>query len=106
MRFSITTEVPAAEGAYDFKIEIGPNIIVGEFKYEILKTTPEKNLETRRKKLTLRGLDNAIAQIKLRRYPKGLPQKGKIVKCLAVSIVGKTDVAAQFFDPLPEWDLS
>jgi hypothetical protein len=72
---------------------------VGEFKYEKFENIPENEIVQRRQELFNKAIALGEAQIKKRRYAKGLFTEGVIVKCIAVAIVGKTDVAVKIFDP-------
>ncbi|MDR1165932.1 MAG: PD-(D/E)XK nuclease domain-containing protein [Deltaproteobacteria bacterium] len=104
MSFKVTSQVVSPEGVIDFLIKTPKNTsFVGEFKYEKLEKDPKDDIETRRRDKLQKAIALGEAQIAKRRYYKGLFTKGATVKCLAVGIVGKNDVAAKIFDPPPTW---
>ncbi|MDR1164343.1 MAG: AAA family ATPase [Deltaproteobacteria bacterium] len=104
LSFNVTTHTVSPEGIIDFLIKMPRNInFVGELKYEILEKPPEDDIETRRRDKLQKAIALGEAQIATRRYYKGLFVKGATVKCLAVGIVGRNDVAVKIFDPPPTW---
>ncbi|MDR1166149.1 MAG: AAA family ATPase [Deltaproteobacteria bacterium] len=104
LSFSVTSQVVSPEGVIDFLIKAPRNTnFVGEFKYEKLENEPEDDIETRRREKLKKAIALGEEQIAKRRYYKGLFAKGATVKCLAVGIVGRNDVAAKIFDPPEPW---
>ncbi|MDR1165396.1 MAG: AAA family ATPase [Deltaproteobacteria bacterium] len=103
LSFQITSQIVSTEGVIDFLIEMPQNtLFVGEFKYEKLEKEPKDNIETRKRDKLQKAIALGEAQIAARRYYKGLLAKGATVKCLAVGIVGRNDVAVKIFDPPPD----
>ncbi|MDR1165983.1 MAG: ATP-binding protein [Deltaproteobacteria bacterium] len=106
MDFNFTSEVSAPEGIYDFQIELPPNLVfIGEFKYAKLDKVPQFDLERHKQERLDAMAQLAQDQIIKKRYAKKYFKNGIIVKCLAVGIVGKTDVGVKFFDRPREWEL-
>jgi hypothetical protein len=104
LSFRVTSQIVSPEGVIDFLIKMPRNTnFIGEFKYEKLDKEPKKNIETRRRDKLQKAIALAETQITERRYYKGLFAKGATVKCLAVGIVGRNDVAAKIYDPPPSW---
>lgn len=105
MNFNFTSEISSPEAIFDFKLEFPPDtIIVGEFKYAKLNAAPVKTIEQRRQRQLKNTVKLAESQIINRRYAKIYFGKDTKVKCLAIGIVGRTDVAVKFFDRPNEWE--
>ncbi|MDR1165313.1 MAG: ATP-binding protein [Deltaproteobacteria bacterium] len=98
--FNVTPEVSGSGGDADLLIIIKqPQVaFVCEFKYEQFVEIENRDTEKALKNLLAKGIKRAKKQIKDKGYADGYGTEYKIVKKVAVSIVGKTNVAVEIYE--------
>jgi hypothetical protein len=102
LHFSVIFQSVESEGVADLLITLGKMMaFVFEFKYNPLdadqKKMTEEQLRVERQKLLNDGINTAKNQIAFRRYSAKYTREYETVKKVAVSIVGKTDVAVEIY---------
>ncbi|MDR3204834.1 MAG: PD-(D/E)XK nuclease domain-containing protein, partial [Deltaproteobacteria bacterium] len=95
------SEVTESEGVIDFLITTRKDtVFVCEFKYEKLEPKETETivaLEARKQALLLKAINKAKEQIEFKRYADRYKSEYRVVKLVAVGIVGRTDVVLEIY---------
>jgi hypothetical protein len=98
LQFSVESEVSEADGTFDMKVFVRPGIVyICEFKLEKFQKKRNESDDAARDRLLSKALKRARKQIIDKGYDKRFYAEFKIVKRLAIGIVGSSTVGAELF---------